>query len=92
VVTAQEAHHLGLVAQVHPDDELEAAAEEVVQRLASGARTAQVATKRLLRETAIPAAETALRRETVSIRARAADPDGREGVAAFLNKRPPKFR
>ncbi|WP_410674153.1 enoyl-CoA hydratase-related protein [Amycolatopsis sp. cmx-4-68] len=92
VVTAQEARDLGLVAQVHPDEELEAAAEEVVRRLASGARTAQVAAKRLLRETAIPAAETALRREAVSIRARAADPDGREGVAAFLDKRPPMFR
>ncbi|MEV6638653.1 enoyl-CoA hydratase-related protein [Amycolatopsis sp. NPDC051371] len=91
VVTAEEARELGLVAEVHPDDELEAAAEEVVRRLASGSRAAQVATKRLLRETAMPAAEVALRREAVSIRARAASPDGREGVAAFLEKRPPKF-
>lgn len=92
VVTAEEAHRLGLVAQVHPDGELEAAAEEVVRQLAAGSRAAQVATKRLLRETAIPAAEAALRRESVSIRDRAAGPDGREGVAAFLGKRPPEFR
>ncbi|WP_158104236.1 hypothetical protein [Amycolatopsis pretoriensis] len=51
-----------------------------------------MATKHLPRETAIPAAEAAPRRESVSIRARAAGPDGREGVAAFPGKRPPKFR
>lgn len=91
VVSADEAHRLGLVAEVHPDDDLETAAEAVVRRLASGSRAAQVATKRLLREAATPAAEAALRREAVSIRARAAEPDGREGVAAFVEKRPPQF-
>ncbi|WP_238006501.1 enoyl-CoA hydratase-related protein [Dactylosporangium sp. AC04546] len=90
-VTAHEAHAMGLVAQVHPDDELEAAVERVVDDLRSGSRTAQVAAKRLMREAAAPGAEAALRRETLSIRQRAADPDGREGVAAFLAKRPPRF-
>jgi 2-(1,2-epoxy-1,2-dihydrophenyl)acetyl-CoA isomerase len=50
-----------------------------------------VAAKRLFRETATPAEEVALRRETLSIRARAAGPDGRDGVAAFLGKRTPDF-
>ncbi|GAB3323239.1 enoyl-CoA hydratase-related protein [Geodermatophilus aquaeductus] len=91
VLSAEEARAAGLVAQVHPDDELDAAVEDVVAVLRSGSRAAQVAAKRLLRETATPAAETALRRETLSIRARAAAPDGREGVSAFLGKRPPRF-
>lgn len=91
VLTAEQAHAFGLVAQVHPDDELAAAAEQVVRQLAAGSRAAQVATKRLLREAAAPAAETLLRRETLSIRARAASPDGREGVAAFAEKRTPEF-
>ena len=91
VLSAEEARAVGLVAQVHPDDELDAAVEDVVGLLRSGSRAAQVAAKRLLRETATPAAETALRRETLSIRARAASPDGREGVSAFLAKRPPRF-
>ncbi|WP_369253116.1 enoyl-CoA hydratase-related protein [Geodermatophilus amargosae] len=91
VLSADEARAVGLVAQVHPDEELDAAVEDVVAVLRSGSRTAQVAAKRLLRETATPAAEAALRRETLSIRARAAGPDGREGVSAFLDKRPPRF-
>ena len=89
VLTADELHAAGLLTQVHPDAELAAAVDDVVAVLRSGSRTAQVAAKRLLRETATPAEEAALRRETLSIRARAAGPDGREGVAAFLAKRTP---
>jgi 2-(1,2-epoxy-1,2-dihydrophenyl)acetyl-CoA isomerase len=91
VLSAEEAQAMGLVAQVHPDEELESAVDHVVRALRFGSRTAQVAAKRLLRESASPGAEAALRRETLSIRARAASPDGREGVAAFLEKRPPVF-
>jgi 2-(1,2-epoxy-1,2-dihydrophenyl)acetyl-CoA isomerase len=91
VISADEARAMGLVAQVHPDDGLESAVEEVVRELRAGSRTAQVAAKRLLRETATPGAEAALRRETLSIRARAGSPDGREGVAAFKQKRTPEF-
>ncbi len=91
VLSAEEARSIGLIARVHPDGELDAAVEEVVRLLRSGSRTAQVAAKRLLREAALPNAEGALRRETLSVRARAASPDGREGVRAFLEKRPPSF-
>lgn len=91
VLSADEAQAMGLVAQVYPDSELEAGVEEVVRLLRSGSRAAQVAAKRLLRETATPGEEAVLRRETLSIRARAASPDGREGVAAFLQKRAPSF-
>ena len=91
VLSAAEARAIGLVAQVHPDGELAAAVEDVVRLLRAGSRSAQVAAKRLLRETATPNAEAALRRETLSIRTRAADPDGREGVVAFLAKRAARF-
>jgi 2-(1,2-epoxy-1,2-dihydrophenyl)acetyl-CoA isomerase len=91
VLSAAEAQAIGLVAQVSPDDQFESAVEDMVRLLRSGSRTGQVAAKRLLRETATPGAEAALRRETLSIRARAASPDGREGVAAFLEKRRPDF-
>jgi 2-(1,2-epoxy-1,2-dihydrophenyl)acetyl-CoA isomerase len=91
ILTAQQAQAAGLVAEVHPDDELDAAVDLVVAQLLAGSRTAQVAAKRLLREAATPWAEGALRRETLSIRACAASPDGREGVDAFAGKRPPAF-
>lgn len=91
VLSAREAHTMGLVAQVHADDELPAAVEDVIATLRAGSRTAQVATKRLLREAATPGAEAALRQETLSIRTCAASPDGREGVAAFLARRTPQF-
>lgn len=91
VLTAEQAQAAGLVAEVHPDAELDAAVDRVVATLLSGSRTAQVAAKRLLREVAVPWAEGALRRESLSVRACAASPDGREGVAAFLAKRRPDF-
>lgn len=91
VLTAEQAHQAGLVAEVHPDDDLDAAVDTVVDQLLDGSRTAQVAAKRLLREVALPWAEGALRRETLSIRSCAANPDGREGVDAFVAKRAPTF-
>ena len=91
VLSAAEAQVAGLVAQVHPDDGLAAAAEAVVAQLLAGSRPAQVSAKRLLREVATPGAEAALRQESLAIRANASGPDGREGVAAFAAKRRPDF-
>jgi 2-(1,2-epoxy-1,2-dihydrophenyl)acetyl-CoA isomerase len=91
VLTAEQARLAGLVAEVHPDEELEAAVARVVDQLLAGSRSAQVAAKRLFREGATRGAEGALRRETLSIRACAAGVDGREGVDAFVGKRAPVF-
>lgn len=91
VLTAEEAHAAGLVSEVHDDDALGAAVEAVLATLLAGSREAQVATKRLLRGQAVPAVEAALERETTSISRLAATPDGREGVAAFLARRPAAF-
>lgn len=91
VLTAQQAQAAGLVAQVHPDHELGGAVEGVVRSLTAGSRTALVAAKRLVRAQALPDPQTAMRRETESIRRAVSAPDGREGVAAFLAKRPARF-
>ncbi|MFI2708054.1 enoyl-CoA hydratase/isomerase family protein, partial [Nocardioides sp. CER28] len=88
VLTAAEAHAAGLVARVVPDDELAGLTEQVVAGLLAGPAAAQADVKRLLRDAVEPAPESALRRETLAIRRNAASPDGREGVAAFLEKRP----
>ena len=47
-LTAAEAHDLGIVTRVVPDDQLDAAAGELAAKLARGAPLAQAATKRLL--------------------------------------------
>ena len=91
VLTAAEAHSAGLVARVVPDESLGQVTDEVVAGLLAGPAGAQADVKRLLREVAEPTPESVLRRETLAIRRNAATPDGREGVAAFLEKRPPRF-
>jgi 2-(1,2-epoxy-1,2-dihydrophenyl)acetyl-CoA isomerase len=90
-LTADEARAAGLVARVVPDDQLEAVADEVIARLAAGPPRALAATKRLLRESALPDPEPALRREAVCVVEQAGHPDGAEGIAAFVEKRTPSF-
>src|SRR5207244_589808 len=55
------------------------------------AAAAQGGVTRLMRDAVEPSPESALRRETLAIRRNAAGADGREGVAAFLEKRAPRF-
>ncbi|TQK73212.1 enoyl-CoA hydratase/isomerase family protein [Nocardioides sp. SLBN-35] len=91
LLTAQDAYAAGLVARVVPADELATTVDKVVDGLAAGSATANAAAKRLLREVAAPTPETALRQESLSIRTLSVSPDGREGVAAFVEKRAPRF-
>ena len=91
LLTAQEARDAGLVARVVAADDLAATVDDVAASLAAGSGSAQAAAKRLLRDVAAPAPETALRAETLSIRALAGTADGQEGVAAFVEKRAPRF-
>jgi 2-(1,2-epoxy-1,2-dihydrophenyl)acetyl-CoA isomerase len=91
LLTAQEAYDAGLVARVVPAEELPAAVDQVVEALLAGPAAAQAAAKRLLREAASPSPETALRRESLSIRTLVDTSDGAEGITAFLEKRAPRF-
>jgi 2-(1,2-epoxy-1,2-dihydrophenyl)acetyl-CoA isomerase len=90
-LTAEQARAAGLVAEVHADEGFTVAAQAIVDRLVAGSRGAQVAAKRLLRGQAHVAPETAMRLETRSIAAAAGTTDAREGIDAFLAKRPPRF-
>lgn len=91
LMSAQQAQEAGLVTSVHADAELERATGDLVTQLLAGSRSAQVATKRLLRAAARPLAEGQLRQESLSISRAASSPDGLEGVDAFLSKRPPHW-
>src|SRR4051812_8542730 len=88
---ARRALELGLVTRVVPDGELAAAVDELAATLAAGPTRAYGEVKRLLRASWASSLAAQLAAETDAISARAGSPDGREGIAAFLEKRPPGF-
>jgi 2-(1,2-epoxy-1,2-dihydrophenyl)acetyl-CoA isomerase len=91
-VDAAEALRIGLVTEVVDDNALDARVHAVVAALADGPTPAFGATKRLLRASSTATFEEQLSAEADTIAGLAASPVGREGVAAFLGKRPPEFR
>jgi 2-(1,2-epoxy-1,2-dihydrophenyl)acetyl-CoA isomerase len=91
VLDAQQALEWGLVNQVVDDGSLTEAAAALAARLAAGALGAFGAVKRLVAE-AEPGFEAQLGRESRSIAARGVTAEGREGIAAFLEKRAPRFQ
>jgi 2-(1,2-epoxy-1,2-dihydrophenyl)acetyl-CoA isomerase len=91
VLTAPEAHEWGLVTRVVPDGDLLVEARALASEMAAGPTAAFGATKRLLREGWETALEAQLARETEEICAMAATADGREGMAAFVAKRAPRY-
>lgn len=91
VLRADEAVQLGLAARVVADDQLTTEARGIARGIAGRSREAAVAVKRLLRASHVADLSTQLDAESAAIAAAADGPDGREGVAAFLERRPPRF-
>ena len=91
-LSAGDAHAAGLVARLVDDDELPAAAAELARQLASGPVRAMVRTRTLVRAAAARTFEQQLDEEARLIAESAEDPEGREGVRAFGEKRAPDFR
>jgi 2-(1,2-epoxy-1,2-dihydrophenyl)acetyl-CoA isomerase len=92
VLTAGEALALGLVNRVVPDPDLAAEAKALARRLAAGPREAQARTKALLRRAPDTSLADQLDAERDAFLDCAADPDFDEGLAAFRERRAPKFR
>jgi enoyl-CoA hydratase/carnithine racemase len=91
-LTAAEAHLTGLVARLVEDADLRATAEAVAAEIANGPIRAMVRTRALVRQAATRTLDEQLDDEAQLIARSAADPEGREGVRAFVEKRPADFR
>jgi 2-(1,2-epoxy-1,2-dihydrophenyl)acetyl-CoA isomerase len=91
-LTAEQALEAGLVARVVPDDALREQAVALARGIAAGPVRAMVRTRELVRAAAGRTLDEHLDEEARLIGLSAADPEGREGVAAFVAKRAPDFR
>ena len=91
-LSAAEAHELGIVERVVPDDDLMDEAEKIALALANGPTLAFGAVKRLLLASQNAQLEDQLDAETSAITAMTRTSDAREGIAAFREKRLPNFK
>ncbi len=91
-LTAAEAHAWGLVSEVVEADALAARAAEVAAELAALPTRGIGMTKRLIDHALNATMEQQLEREAQLQTAATQTEDFKEGVAAFLEKRPPQFR
>ncbi len=90
-VSAPDALRFGLVGRVVPADELATEARSVAVRLAAGAPRAIALTKRALAAAWDRDLEAALEAEAELQDTAGRTKDHAEGLAAFLEKRPPRF-
>jgi 2-(1,2-epoxy-1,2-dihydrophenyl)acetyl-CoA isomerase len=91
MLSAAEAEAWGIVSRVVPDADLLPAAERLAAELAAGATAALGGAKRLLTSGWNETLETQMARESRRIARAAEGAEAREGIAAFLEKRPPRF-
>ncbi|MBW2231720.1 MAG: enoyl-CoA hydratase/isomerase family protein [Deltaproteobacteria bacterium] len=92
VLSAAEALEWGLVNQVVPNAELEAATAKLAASLVSGPTASYGATKKLVLTSLGESLESQMELESRGIADAARRHDGQEGIAAFLEKRKPDFK
>jgi 2-(1,2-epoxy-1,2-dihydrophenyl)acetyl-CoA isomerase len=91
-VKADEALAIGLVSRVFPAEEFERLAAATVAALAAGPTLAHARAKALLRGGLQAGLGAALDAEAAAQRASGQTKDHLEGVAAFVEKRAPRFQ
>ena len=88
VFDAQEAYRIGMLSLLVPASELDAAVAELVKHLLAGGPESHAKIKALIRDVAGRRPDDALAAETAKrIAEIRGSPEGREGIAAFLEKR-----
>ncbi|WP_214319847.1 enoyl-CoA hydratase-related protein [Nonomuraea sediminis] len=91
VFDAAKAEQIGLVTRAVPAQELDATVARYAEMLIKGGPEALAITKRLVREIPEVSFEEGLRRMTALSAQRFTSAEGQEGIAAFMEKRPPKW-
>jgi methylglutaconyl-CoA hydratase len=91
IIDAAEAHHLGLVTQIVPADELMAKAQARAAALVACSPTSLLKTKKLLCDLAAPELDRELELAVAANAQIRSTADFREGVASFLEKRAPRW-
>jgi enoyl-CoA hydratase/carnithine racemase len=91
IVDAEEALRLGIVERVLPGDEVLATAIEDARRFANGPRQALAAAKAAIAAAIASPGAPGVQAEREAFLALFGTPDQREGMAAFLEKRQPRF-
>jgi enoyl-CoA hydratase len=90
-VPAQEAHTMGLLDRLVPSGAAEKVALEIAAQLAASSATTLAAVKRSVEAAFRDAFEDGMAVEAAEEQALFETGDGREGIAAFLERRPPDF-
>ncbi len=91
-ITAQEAHRLGMVNELHAPDELTGAAKRIAEKIASNSPTAVQAVKRAVHLGEGQPTEQAIAIMMDAHWRSAVHPDRVEGIGAFNEDRDPTFR
>lgn len=91
VLSAQEAEQWGLVNRVVPDDQVDQVTADMAHQLATGPSWALGHAKRIIYSGYDMPLEQAAELEGVTITRAMGRRDGREGIAAFVEKRRPNF-
>jgi 2-(1,2-epoxy-1,2-dihydrophenyl)acetyl-CoA isomerase len=91
MLTAREALDWGIVTRVVPDAETLVQAQALAAQLAAGPTRALGEAKRLLHSGWGETLETQMALESRAVADRARSAEAREGISAFLEKRPPRF-
>lgn len=92
MLSAQEALEMGIVTQVVPGEELLTQANQMALQLASGPPKALGEAKRLMHRGWNETLETQMEDESQTIARITRTSDTQEGIAAFVEKRTPKFK
>ncbi len=91
IVSAREALEIGLVTRVVADSDLTLAADQLAGDLAAGPTQALAATKRLIWDGLGANVEARLPEEARTVAELSGTADAREGLAAVIEKREPRF-